>query len=261
MTSLLLSARRPYVAKEFISTPDPSKKAKDRQYFVMFPDKSGNVYLLKQVPPFLRFEDKRQAYFTEKKIEPAVTLQVCDDGILEIVNHTWNPTLDQDVNSFLESDDNELSVAWFLSWGYLTPGHVQANRAAQNRVASAGTLSENDAKLKAEREFSAYMKRLKQNVEKTLNGDLVLPNSLAPANNDPKPESDDDSDQDESQDDGPQKTADPDQLSDDQLPSKKELLAKCKEKSIPATNSWTRRQMYNALIETEQATEAPVTVV
>ena len=247
---MLLCAKRDYIAQVIELVPNPQKpKAREIKYLVMFPDGTGDIFLMDSVSPFLQDAKKRKDYFKAEAIEPAITFKVVD-GLLTSWNNTSNPDLPKAIVTFFDDSNSGLGLSYLLAWGYITREWVKADRAAEKFVLGAGQVSMKESAANASREFDAFMDTVRAGAAQILGVPEVKASAkLAPA----KAEA-------------PLKSAEP-MAANANKPSAKprktknvtpqqtkaDLLAIAKSKNVPASKSWTVDQIIQAIAAVDDA--------
>ena len=150
--------RLPYIAEQ-ISRKDG--------FVVMFPDQSGSVYILSEVPLEVQKKATRQAYFERLGINPSVQFAVADDGILEVFGESKNPKVLEKAQSLLES---KFGLNYLLAHGFVTREQALGLVAGAVLAQSAGEISVGQAVITA----SAIYDNAKSKNEKEINSWLGI---------------------------------------------------------------------------------------
>ncbi len=178
------SIRLPYIAEQI---------NKDLGFVVMFPDKTGNVYIMKEVPLELQKSATRAKYLKDYGLKPMVSFGVADDGILEVYGETKSPKALEKAQFLLES---KFGINYLLAHGYITRDHALGMVAGAVLSKSAGEITVEQAvltasaiyetvKAKNEKEIntwlgvsSAQLKRIAMSQDQTIAPETVAPKTV-----------------------------------------------------------------------------------
>ncbi len=178
------SIRLPYIAEQI---------SKKDGFVVMFPDKTGDVYVLADVPMELQKSVTRKAYFERLGIKPSVQFTVADDGILEIFGTAKNPKTLEKAQMLLES---KFGLNYLLAHGYVTREHALGMVAGAVLAKSAGEISIDQAvatasaiyenvKAKNEKEINAWLgvsssqlKKIAASQDQTVSPETIAPETI-----------------------------------------------------------------------------------
>lgn len=181
--SLLLAARRPYVSETITVVHQDKPKQKSLKHMVMFPDKTGDVFLLDRVPPILADTAKRRQYFLAQEIGPVVKLTVVN-GLLEVIPLTDDPSLVVAVDAFFNDANSGLGVSYLLAWGYITEDHIKGAIASRNYVAALGSMTPKEAAASVNADYMEYRGQVRAKCRQVLG----LPDVKKAAQFTPKPD-------------------------------------------------------------------------
>lgn len=237
--SLLLAARRPYIAEQVTLVNDGTgKKVKKLSHLVMFPDKTGDVYLLDRVPPILGDPAKRRGYMLQNEIMPVVRLTVVS-GLLEVIPLSDDPTLITAVDSFFNDANSGLGVAYLLAWNYITEEHIRGAIASRNYVAAMGQMTPAEAAKSVNSDYLEYRSQIRGKCRQVLG----LPEVKKAAQFAPKPEAE------------PIKSAEPKPKPVAKKPvatepsEKDALISEAKALGIKCTKKWSLRALKDAILD------------
>lgn len=150
--------RLPYIAEQ-ISRKDG--------FVVMFPDQTGNVYILSEVPLEVQKKASRKAFFERFGIKPSVQFSVADDGILELSGEAKNPKVLEKAQALLES---KFGLNYLLAHGFVTREQALGMVAGAVLSQSAGEVSVEQAVITA----AAIYDNAKSKNEKEINSWLGI---------------------------------------------------------------------------------------